>query len=57
MKRKLSDFKKLREASVADLERYELSRFGVHWPHLGEDLSLKGFLQYKITHTDQGLAA
>lgn len=57
MKRKLSEFEKLRSASSSDLEAYELSRYGVHWPTLDEDLSLKGFLEYEIIHADRGLAA
>lgn len=52
MKRSLSDFKKLQAAKQAALESYELSRYGVHWPTLDEDLSLKGFLQHELTHTD-----
>ncbi len=52
MKRPLSDFKKLQGAKQDALEHYELSRYGVHWPTLDEDLSLKGFLQHELTHTD-----
>ena len=57
MKRKLSEFEKLRTAKLSDLQAYELSRYGVHWPALDEDLSLKGFLQHEIVHADQILAA
>lgn len=57
MKRNLSDFKRLKAAKRSDLEVYELSRYGVHWPNLDEDLSLKGFLQYEITHMDVALVA
>lgn len=52
IKRPLSDFSKLQRAKPAELESYELSRYGVHWSALDEDLSLKGFLQYELTHTD-----
>ena len=57
MKRKLSDFPTLRNAEQADLENYELSRYGVHWLALDEDLSLRGFLQYELTHADLALVA
>ena len=57
MRRKLSEFKRLRNALLSDLEAYELSRYGVHWPALDESLSLKGFLQYEIICTGQELAA
>lgn len=57
MKRKLSDFPALRNAKQADLENYELSRYGVHWLALNEDLSLRGFLQYELTHADLALVA
>ena len=57
MKRKLSDFPALRNAEQADLENYELSRYGVHWLALNEDLSLRGFLQYELTHADLALVA
>lgn len=52
MKRALSDFGKLQGAPPDALARYELSRYGVHWPALDEDLSLKGFLQHELMHTD-----
>ena len=57
MKRHLSSFEKLSTASLTDLQTYELSRYGVHWPVLDEDLSLKGFLQDEIANVDRGLAA
>lgn len=57
MKRQLSDFKKLQAAKRGQLEAYELSRYGVHWSDLDEDLSLKGFLQHEITHLDLAFVA
>ena len=57
MKRRLSEFNKLQGATPEALEGYELSRYGVHWPALDEDLSLKGFLQHEITHLDRALVA
>ena len=57
MKRPLSNFKKLQGVKQDALKNYELSRYGVHWPTLDEDLSLKGFLQHELTHTDLILVA
>lgn len=50
IQRKLSDFPLLQSATIADLEAYTLSRYGVHWKVLDEDLSLKGFLQHELIH-------
>lgn len=52
IKRKISDFEKLKSTSLEDLEKYRISRYGIHWDNLDEDLSLKGFLQYEISHID-----
>lgn len=41
----ISKYKLLRDATSPELETYELSRTGVHWPTLDEDLSLRGFLK------------
>lgn len=41
----ISKFKLLRGATQSQLEQYEISRTGVHWPELDEDLSLRGFLK------------
>ena len=48
LKRDLSDFPSLHTANSAALNNYELSRIGVHWPSLDEDLSLRGFLQHEM---------
>ncbi|MDD4193352.1 MAG: DUF2442 domain-containing protein [Mangrovibacterium sp.] len=45
IKESISKFKLLKDASDAELEEYEISRTGVHWPSLDEDLSLRGFLK------------
>jgi hypothetical protein len=55
IKRKISDFEKLKKANSNDLEAYSLSRYGIHWDNLDEDLSLRGFLQYEISHIDMRL--
>lgn len=56
MKRKISDFKNLRNAGLQDLEKYFISKDGVHWENLDEDLSLRGLLQYELTHSDVALS-
>ena len=48
IQRKLSDFPRLRTASIQQLEAYQISRYGVHWLDVDEDLSLKGFLQEEL---------
>lgn len=55
IKRKINDFQKLKSASLDDLEKYSICRYGIHWDNLDEDLSLKGFLQYEISHIDMPL--
>jgi hypothetical protein len=52
LKRNLSDFKSLRAATEAQLEKNEISPMGVHWPELDEDLSLRGFLKYELAFSD-----
>lgn len=36
------DHKRLRSASHAELNEIEISPFGLHWPKLDEDLSIRG---------------
>jgi hypothetical protein len=36
---------RLERASEADLDQIELSPFGLHWPKLDEDLSIRGIRQ------------
>ena len=45
IKESISKFKRLRDATLKQLQQYEISRTGVHWPELDEDLSLRGFLK------------
>lgn len=45
LKESISQFKRLRDATQDQLQGYEISRTGVHWPELDEDLSLRGFLK------------
>jgi hypothetical protein len=48
LQRDLSDFPLLKDATSEQLNTYELSRTGVHWPSLDEDLSLRGFLKHEM---------
>jgi len=40
----LSYFPALEKAGAGQLEKFELSPWGIHWDELNEDLSLEGFL-------------
>jgi hypothetical protein len=51
LKESISKYKLLRHASLAQLENYEISRTGVHWSELDEDLSLRGFLKTEMIST------
>jgi hypothetical protein len=42
----LAWFPRLRKATPAQLENYELSRAGIHWEALDEDLSIEGLLAW-----------
>lgn len=42
-KESFADYRRLAEASDEERRNYNLSRFGIHWPHLDEDLSYEGF--------------
>lgn len=45
LKERLSKYAALYRATAAQLQAYEISPMGVHWPELDADLSLKGFLE------------
>ncbi len=53
IKESISQFKRLRNATPEQLQHYEISRTGVHWPELDEDLSLRGFLKQVMLATMQ----
>ena len=57
LKRPLSDFKRLAQASDAQLHNFEHDGIGIHWPEVDEDLSLRGFLKYELAHMDKPLVA
>lgn len=43
-------FPRLREATIKELENYELWSDGewIHWEQLGEDLSVEGFFSFDV---------
>jgi hypothetical protein len=48
LKRKISVFKRLEQAGLNELMKYEISKSGIHWPTIDEDLSLRGFLKEEM---------
>lgn len=52
IKSTISSSERLKNASVEQLNNYEFigKGFGIHWPDLDEDLSLKGFLQKELVN-------
>ncbi len=48
LERKISQTQRLAQATESQLNQYELSRTGIHWPELDEDLSLRGFLKEEM---------
>ncbi len=50
IQRPISDFVKLKKATIEQLSNYENDGIGVHWPDIDEDLSLRGFLKYELAH-------
>ena len=51
-------FPKLLRATKAELENCELSRHGIHWDALDEDISIDGLLAGRgdVTHSPQQVA-
>ncbi|WP_232236841.1 DUF2442 domain-containing protein [Aggregatibacter actinomycetemcomitans] len=51
-------FPKLLRATKTELENYELSRRGIHWDALDEDISIDGLLAGRgdVTHNPQQVA-
>ena len=57
LKRPLSDFKRLANATEEQLHHFENDGIGIHWPDVDEDLSLRGFLKYELAHMDKPMMA
>lgn len=51
-------FPKLLHATQSELENYELTRRGIHWDYLDEDISIDGLLAGRgdVTHKSQKVA-
>lgn len=49
LKRPLSNFKSLTNASPSQLADFENDGTGIHWPQLDEDISLRWFLKYELS--------
>lgn len=48
LKRPLSDFERLTNASVQQLQQFENDGIRIHWLELDDDLSLRGFLKNEL---------
>jgi hypothetical protein len=46
---RFAEYARLAGASQAVRERYELDRWGIHWPDVDEDFSFDGFFEKKPT--------
>jgi hypothetical protein len=53
LERKISMSDRLARATENQLQNYEVSRTGIHWPALDEDLSLRGFLKVEMVKAIQ----
>ena len=56
IQRPISDFVRLKNASIEQLANYQTDGIGVHWPNMDEDLSLRGFLKYELAHFAEKVA-
>lgn len=56
IKRPISDFIRLKNATKEQLYNYENDGIGIHWPEVDEDLSLRGFLKYELAHFTEKVA-
>jgi hypothetical protein len=53
LKRKISDFKELTNVPLDQVNNFIIDGIGISWPKLDYDLSLKGFLEFELTHIDK----
>ncbi len=49
IRRTITEFRLLNQAKAEQLSDYENDGFGIHWPQLDEDLSLRGFLLTELS--------
>src|SRR5690554_1010667 len=57
LKRPLSDFERLANATEQQLHQFDNDGIGIHWPELDEDLSLRGFLKNELAKMDKPIVA
>lgn len=53
----LAWYPRLRDATLEQLQAYELSPSGVHWDELDEDLSIEGMMAARVTFASVPRAA
>ncbi len=53
LERNIGLTKTLAQANEHQLNQYQLSRTGIHWPDLDEDLSLRAFLKEEMVRAIQ----
>jgi len=56
LRRSISEFKLLRNATSEQLDNFINDGTGVHWPDVDEDLSLRGFLRSELAHLGKKVA-
>lgn len=49
LQRPISDFPRLRDATLEQLQHFSTDGIGIRWKELDEDLSLRGFLKYELS--------
>lgn len=57
LKRPLSDFRRLVDATEQQLNKFENDGTAINWPDLDEDLSLRGFLKNELAKMDKPVVA
>ncbi len=55
LRRSIGITTRLKNANEAQLKNFTISRTGIHWPELDEDLSLRGFLKEEMLNPDYAL--
>ena len=56
IQKNISNYPLLAKASEKELLQYKISRTGIHWSKLDEDLSLRSFLKSEILNAIQSMA-
>jgi Protein of unknown function (DUF2442) len=54
LEQRISISERLKSATLEQLMNYQISRTGLHWPALDEDLSLRGFIKDEMLHAVKG---